>query len=50
MSYMKRHLEDVMFELYPEGVFTEEQMWDCIAEADGNEREYYEDGDLAEWL
>ena len=50
MSYMKRHLEDVMFELYPEGVTTEEQMWECIAEADGHERDYYEDGDLAEWL
>ena len=46
----KLPLQEVMAELYPEGVFTEEQMWECIAEADGYERDYYEDGDLAEWL
>ena len=46
----KLPLQDVMNELYPEGVFTEEQMWECIAEADGYERDYYEDGDIFEWL
>jgi hypothetical protein len=50
MSKMKRHLEEVMYELYPEGVTSEEEMWDCIAEADGHEIDYYADGDLAEWL
>ena len=50
MSKMKRYLEEVMYELYPEGVTSEEEMWDCIAEADGHERDYYADGDLAEWL
>lgn len=29
---------------------TEQQMWEAIAEVDNHSKEYYEDGDLAEWL
>lgn len=50
MTMEKRHLEEVLMEWYPSGQFTEEQLWDAIAEADGYERDYYADGDLAEWL
>ncbi len=50
MSNMKRHLEDVLFEMYPDGVFSEEEFWEAVAEADGHEKDYYADGDIAEWL
>lgn len=30
--------------------FTEEDLWDAIAEADGHKLDYYADGDLGEWL
>lgn len=46
----KKSLYTVLSEWYPHGNFTEEQLWEAIAEADGYEQEYYEDGDLAEWL
>jgi antitoxin component YwqK of YwqJK toxin-antitoxin module len=49
MSKMK-DLYGILAEWYPDGVYTEQQLWEAIAEADGNERDYYEDGDLAEWL
>ena len=29
---------------------TEQDIWDAIAEMDGHKLDYYEDGDLAEWL
>ena len=29
---------------------TESDVWDAIAELDGHKLDYYEDGDLAEWL
>lgn len=30
--------------------FTEQDLWDAIAEVDGNKLDYYADGDLADWL
>jgi transketolase N-terminal domain/subunit len=50
MSYTKRALEEVLMEFYPDGNYTESQLWEAIAEADGYELDYYEDGDLTEWL
>ena len=29
---------------------TELELWEAIAEIDGHKQDYYEDGDLAEWL
>jgi antitoxin component YwqK of YwqJK toxin-antitoxin module len=49
MEKNKSPLEIVM-EWYPDGNFTEEDLWEAIAESDGHQRDYYEDGDLAEWL
>jgi len=46
----KKNLTDVLREFHPDGMFNEQQLWEAIAEADGHERDYYEDGDLAEWL
>lgn len=40
----------IISEWFPEGDFTESDLWDAIAESDNYERDYYEDGDLAEWL
>lgn len=50
MSYTKRALEEILMEWYPDGIYTEAQLWEAIAEADGYELDYYEDGDLTEWL
>lgn len=30
--------------------FTEDDLWQAIAEADGHRLDYYADGDLADWL
>lgn len=49
MSKMKSVYE-VLMEWYPDGKYTEEQLWEAIAEADGYTQDYYEDGDLTEWL
>jgi transketolase N-terminal domain/subunit len=40
----------ILAEWYPDGNYTEEQLWEAIAEADGYTLDYYEDGDLTEWL
>lgn len=50
MSYTKRLLEDVLMEMYPDGIYNEEQFWEAVAEANGHELDYYADGDIAEWL
>jgi hypothetical protein len=50
MSYTKRALEEVLIQMYPDGDFTEDDFWEAVAESDGYEREYYADGDIAEWL
>ena len=49
MSKMKS-VQAILDEWFPDGNFTEDDLWDAIAEADGYEQEYYADGDLAEWL
>jgi len=41
---------EILIRDYPTGNFTESDLWEAIAESDGYERDYYEDGDLAEWL
>lgn len=41
---------EILMDWYPDGVYTEQQMWEAIAEADGYSKDFYEDGDLAEWL
>ena len=46
----KRDITEVIIEMFPDGVFSEEDLWEAIAEADGYERDYYADGDLTEWL
>lgn len=40
----------ILAETHPDGNYTEQDLWNAIAEADGYELDYYEDGDLAEWL
>lgn len=47
---MEKNLWDVLAEWYPDGKYTEEQVWEAIAEADGHKLDYYADGDLTEWL
>lgn len=49
MSKMKS-LYEVLMEWYPDGNYTEDQLWEAIAEADGNSKDYYADGDIAEWI
>lgn len=39
----------LLAEWYPDGNFTEEDVWEAIKEANGID-DYIEDGDLAEWL
>jgi hypothetical protein len=49
MAKMKT-LEMILFECYPDGVYTEEQLWEAIAESQGMDYSEIADGDLAEWL
>lgn len=46
----KRDVNEVLSEWFPNGNFSEADFWDAVAEADGYEREYYADGDIADWL
>ena len=46
----ERDVYEVLADWYPDGKFTEDDLWEAIAEADGNKLDYYADGDLAEWL
>lgn len=41
---------EILNEWYPDGKFSESDLWEAIAEADGHTLDYYEDGDIAEWL
>ena len=60
MSYTKRYLEDlqdrsltaqeILNRWYPEGNYTEEDVWEAIAEANGMDYSEIADGDLAEYL
>lgn len=60
MSNTKRYLEDlndksispqeILNRWFPKGNYTEDDVWDAIAEADGYQQDYYADGDIAEWL
>ena len=45
-----KSLWEILEEWYPNGKYTEEQLWEAIAEADGHKLDYYADGDLTEWL
>jgi len=47
---MGRGIYTILAEDHPEGNFSESDLWAAIAEADDHQREYYADGDLAEWL
>jgi len=47
---MDKAVYDLLAEWYPDGVFTEDELWEVIAEADGHKQDYYADGDLTEWL
>jgi hypothetical protein len=49
MGKMKT-IEMILMENHPDGNFNEKDLWEAIAEADGHKLDYYEDGDLAEWL
>jgi hypothetical protein len=40
----------ILAEWFPDGNYTEDDLWDAIAEADGHQQDYYADGDLTEWL
>lgn len=46
----KKSVYQILDEWFPDGKYTEDDLWDAIAEADGYEQEYYADGDLTEWL
>ena len=46
---MAKSLEQLLFEWYPNGVYTEEQLWEAIAEVNGIDYDL-SDGDLCEWL
>jgi hypothetical protein len=47
---MGRNIYTILAEDHPEGNFSESDLWAAIAESDDYERDYYADGDLAEWL
>jgi hypothetical protein len=60
MSNSKRYLEDlqdkkmtaqeILNRWYPNSNYTESDVWDAIAEANGMDYSEIADGDLAEWL
>lgn len=45
-----KSLWEILADWYPNGNYTEDQLWEAIAEADGHKLDYYADGDLTEWL
>jgi hypothetical protein len=47
---MDKAVYSLLAEWYPDGVFTEDELWEVIAEVDGHKQDYYADGDLTEWL
>lgn len=47
---MEKGVWQLLAEWYPEGDYTEDDVWEAIAEADGYKLDYYADGDLAQWL
>lgn len=47
---MTKSVMAILAEWYPDGNFTEEDVWEAIAESDDYKQDYYEDGDLTEWL
>lgn len=47
---MDKAVYKLLAEWYPDGDFTEDELWEVIAEADGHKQDYYADGDLTEWL
>ena len=50
MSSVKRSMEEILMEWYPDGNYNEDQLWEAIAEANGMDYSEISDGDLAEWL
>lgn len=60
MSYIKRFMEDledeemsaqeILNRWFPNGNYTEDDVWEAIAEANGMDYSEIADGDLAEWL
>ena len=46
----KRSVYDILAEDYPDGNYSQSQFWEAVAEADEYTLDYYEDGDIAEWL
>lgn len=60
MSNTKRYLEDlqdkdmgyqaILDKWFPEGNYSESDVWAAIAEANGMDYSELADGDLAEWL
>jgi len=47
---MNRSLEAVLSDWYPEGDFTEEELWDAIAESEGVDLNEIMDGNLEDYL
>ena len=43
-------LYSVLAEWYPDGNYTEQELWDAIAETEGVDVSSIMDGDLTEWL
>lgn len=44
------NLYSILSEWYPEGEFTESELWDAIAESEGVDVSEIMDGDLTEYL
>ena len=42
--------QEILNRWYPNGNYTESDVWDAIAEANGMDYSEIADGDLAEWL
>ena len=49
MAKMKT-LEMILFECFPDGNYTEDDLWEAIAELNGMDYSEIADGDLTEWL
>ena len=47
--HMNKSYMEILIEWFPDGNFTEQDLWDAIKEANGID-DYIEDGDLTEWL
>lgn len=50
MKTMSKSLDEVLAEWYPDGYFTEDELWEAVAESQGVDVNEISDRDLTEFI